>query len=123
MTFNINRMMTVTGVFAGMAMAAPAFASHGGDMTNMSMIRHEISEPARLKLVRIEGALTCDMGSENRGEPCELQLHEAGTGKIYRLIQAQSALQLFHDGSKNVLIEGHLEGPETLQVKTAQETL
>jgi hypothetical protein len=100
--------------------SAPAYASRG-DMTNFAALRQdrEIRSPAA-KLVRIEGALSCTLEAENTGKGCELKLQENGSGRMYNLIEAKSAMRLFQDGKKNVLIEGRLAGAETIEVKSAQ---
>ncbi len=101
----------------------PAYASLGGggrgDGSNMAAVRHD-GEDNKIKLVRIEGALSCDLGAENDGQSCDLKLHESKTGRTYNLVQAKSAMQLYQDGTKNVAIEGRLEDSETLEVRKAQ---
>ena len=70
--------------------------------------------------MRIEGALSCNLGSDNNDQGCALKIEEAGTGKIFNLVEASNAMRLFQDGSRKVAIEGTLADAETIQVKNAQ---
>jgi hypothetical protein len=109
-----NYIFTIVAV---LAMSAPAFAVRG-EGVNMSVIRHETANRT-IKLVRIEGNLSCNLGAENNGQGCELKLQEAKTGRIFNLVEAANAMRLFQDGAKTVAIEGTLAGPETIQVRNA----
>jgi hypothetical protein len=93
-----------------------------GDTTNFASLRQDRADrkPSAAKLVRIEGALTCDLGLENTGKSCELRLHETGSDRIYNLIEASAAMRLYQDGNRNVMIEGQLAGTETISVKVAR---
>jgi hypothetical protein len=104
-----------------MLAAAPAYAIRG-EAINLSMIRHQANERAPAsKLVRIEGSLTCDYaGGANSGQGCSLRIIENKTGKTFQLIEAQNAMRLFLDGSRNVAIEGSLAGEEAIEVKKAE---
>ena len=112
---------TAAALIVSLAPLAPAYASRGADGTNRSMIRQEIEAISpQIKLVRIEGALSCDMGAENNGKACDLKLRESKTGHTFNLIEAKAAMQLYQGGNKNVAIEGRLEDTDTLEVRDAQ---
>ena len=99
--------------------AVPAFANRG-DATNVAAIRQE-NLAKGVKLVRIEGALSCDFGnSGNNGQGCELKILENNTGNTFSLIQAQNAMRLYLDGSKSVAIEGTPVDAQTIQVSSAE---
>lgn len=111
---------TLTGALALLASTAPAFASRG-DVGNLAMVKHDLAEPTSARAsIRIEGALSCGLGGQSAGQGCELALLEAKTGRIYHLVEAKTAMQLYLDGAKNVLIEGRLESSDTISVKSAQ---
>jgi hypothetical protein len=114
-----NAQISMIAMMVSLTVTAPAFATRG-DMTNMAAIRHDTENEKRIKIVRIEGALSCDLGAENSGQGCELKLHETGTGRTYNLIEARGAMQLYQGGNKNVIIEGRLADAETIEVRTAQ---
>lgn len=105
------------------ATAAPAYASRG-EIANFASLRHERQDRQErspsAKLIRVEGELSCALDAANTGKGCELKLTENGSGQIYNLIEAATAMRLFQDGNKNVLIEGRLAGTETIEVKSAQ---
>lgn len=115
--FIIAQFMVAMTVIAGLS--APAFA-YRGEAINLSMIRHEAAKRPAGKLVRIEGALSCNLGTENNGQGCALRLEEAGTGKIFNLVEAANAMRLFQDGSRKVAVEGTMADAETIQVKEAR---
>jgi hypothetical protein len=119
----IHSLALVSTVAAALCGSAQAYSNSRGDMSNYGTIRHEIGarEPAATEnLVRINGILSCDLGSANTGQACELKLKENGSGRIYNLADSAAAMRLFQDGKKNVQIEGRLAGNETIEVKTAQ---
>jgi hypothetical protein len=113
---SITMMVAVITVMA--SLSAPAFA-YRGEATNLSTLRHESTSRAN-QIVRIEGDLSCNMGAENSGAGCSLQLQEAKTGRIYSLTEAANAMRLFQDGTKKVAITGTLSDSETLQVNDAE---
>lgn len=112
--------MMIFGMTASIALSAPAFAFHGGDMTNMSAIKQSLDTPNSIRLVRLEGALSCDLGADSKDQGCELKLHESKTGHTYSLLEAKSAMTLYLGGNKNVIIEGRLADSDTIEVKKAQ---
>ena len=72
--------------------------------------------------VKINGALACPLAAENTGEGCNLTLRDSRTGRTYRLSNANGAMRLYQNGTKNVTIEGTLADGQTIQVATAQAT-
>ena len=111
----------LTGSLLSLQIAAPAFAING-DFSNMAVIRHDSQNtaPVLSDLIRIEGALSCNLGATNGGQGCDLKLTENKTGRIFNLIEARTAMRLYQDGNKNVIIEGRLAGAETIEVKEAR---
>ena len=83
---------------------------------NLATVRQMLDTEASIKL---EGALACNMGTENTGQPCVLQLMEK-SGKTIRLNNSQQAMKLFHSGTKNVAIEGKMGDDNTLQIENIQ---
>jgi hypothetical protein len=114
------RMILIAAGFLTSFTAVPAFALQG-DGTSIGAIRQELrDEAAPIKRVSIEGNLSCMRGSLNTGQACELKLSETKTGRIYNLTQTKSAMELFENGKKQVLIEGHMTDADTLEIRNAQ---
>lgn len=95
------------------AMNAWAFR---GDHFNMTSLRQE----KRASKITVAGVLTCKMASENTGQPCELKIHDAKTGKTFSLSQNGEAMKLFQSGTKQVSVEGRFEDAQTIAVSNVQ---
>lgn len=118
----------ISGLMLAALSAAPALAMRDGETINLSALRHQAAtrQPAA-GIVRIEGALKCDYGTEkdgagavNNGQGCALKIHQAETGKTFNLVEARDAMKLYINGARNVAVEGTLADPETLQVRKAE---
>lgn len=124
---NIRRLLTallLSAAFTLGLLAPNAFAGRSsGDGINSQIIKRELKLMAPVERIRIEGTLSCDLGTENTGKGCELTLKEATNGKLYRLLEARSAMDLYLEGKKSVIIEGKLAGAETIEVDGARSTL
>src|SRR4051812_27653899 len=83
--------VSVLAFFAAMAFGAPE--------QSIGSLRQELgtSNPAS---VLVKGRLICDLGAENNGQPCSLRIEEDGTGRVYRLRGADSAMRLYFDGAR-----------------------
>lgn len=115
----MKRVMETVAVFVAQALllACPAFAAKGDVMTTAT-----VRQENRTSVIRIEGTLTCNMGTQNSGEGCALKIREAKSGKTYDLANGNVAMRLFNSGSRNVAIEGSLIDAETISVVSAAST-
>ena len=112
-TFTMIMMAVTTGA---LLLAITAFASQGEGI-NFAAIRQQ--NAVAIKLVRMEGSLSCDLGAKNTGSGCELKF-QTKNGRVYNLTEASNAMRLFQEGSRQVAIEGQMKDSDTIQVKTAQ---
>jgi hypothetical protein len=86
-------------------LASWAFGSPDGVVRDVKQ-----SDPA---LIQVQGKLICNLGSENNGQPCSLQIEEDGTGHVYRLGSSQTVMRLYFDGIRRAMIEGLRSGDST----------
>jgi len=92
--------------------SVPAFAVRNGDVTNAS-IRQEMRLDSKIKM---QGALTCNLGAENNGQACALRIKDKTTGKTFNLVENKAAMRLFHEGYTQVSITGTMYDSQTIQV-------
>ena len=86
-------------------LASWAFGSPDGRTTDV-----KDQDPS---LVSVTGKLICNLGPENNGQPCSLQIEEEGTGRIYRIHGSNSAMRLYFDGARRASVEGQKNSDST----------
>ena len=99
-----------TSMFVG---ALPAFANSGADVSIASL--RQARNGSNFK---VQGLLTCNMGTENNGQGCALRIKDKETGKVFNLSNSTDAMRLYVAGTTNVAIEGKLADSDTVQIGT-----
>ncbi|MCM2279338.1 MAG: hypothetical protein NDJ89_14780 [Oligoflexia bacterium] len=73
------------------------------------------------RIVRVRGTLSCALSAENDGNACELRLRSAENERDYALTGNQArAMELFHAGTRDVAIEGVLQGNGAIAISRAE---
>ncbi len=85
---------------------------------NEAMIQRQMDrqETTAMNPVRVEGPLSCNLGESNTGESCDLSIRDQKSGRTFALSNNTSAMRLYMQGARVVLIEGKLETPNTIAV-------
>jgi hypothetical protein len=91
--------------------------------------RGAINQEVRAIPVRVEGQMSCaasrEIAEENTTANCELKIHDAKTGKDYRISGnhriTEDAMTLYQTGSRNVAVVGHFVDTETLSVQKIEK--
>lgn len=102
------------GLYVGIAVFAilgtKAYALRGdGPSDTLSSIRHARTESSG---TQVKGTLKCTLAEQNSGEPCVLNLIEEGSGKTYRILNAETAMRHFQDGNRAVTVLGSVSDGE-----------
>ena len=114
----MKKVVTLAVYFGFQAVLLAFLASWAFGAPDVSMgDHHRVTDPS---LVTVQGKLICDLGSQNTGQPCALQLEEDGTGRVYRLGGSESAMRLYFEGTRRAAIEGRRSNDATyISVKRA----
>ncbi|MGZ3689205.1 MAG: hypothetical protein ACXWP5_05340 [Bdellovibrionota bacterium] len=114
-------MTFVLAQFAAVALTAGSAFAIGGEMETLSAMKQEgiFTGRTKIKIVRVEGALSCERPMVNNGDGCVLNLRDTKSGRNFRLIEANDAQHLYSTGKKNVAVEGVMQDSETIEVKKA----
>jgi len=94
----------ILGIIGALA-AASAFAidrETASQDSNLAMARQELMNTN----IRISGMLNCALADANNGQPCQLNVIEAESGRTYSLDDAGTARALYDGGARNVSIHG-----------------
>ena len=93
--------------------AIPALAIQADDRTPQA-----VHQEIRIAIVKLEGSLTCRMGSENNGQPCMIRLQDTRSGRMFTFADPSEALRLFNSGKRYVSVVGMMADDEmTIQIQ------
>lgn len=106
-------------LFSALILASSTFTATVS-MASLSeaMVQRQIDrqETTATNPVRVEGPLSCNLGESNTGQGCELSIRDQKSGRTFALSNNNSAMRLYMQGARVVLIEGKLETPNTIAV-------
>lgn len=129
----MNSLRTLTSMvfaqaFLTLGYSSVAFAAND---TSLAILRQEFRAPAS---VAIHGPLSGTTGCDVNRRPasgeifpaCELQVRDEKTGQNYKIQSntwvADDARTLYQAGVRNVSIQGHITGSNTLSADSIQKT-
>ena len=108
--------VSILALLASSGTVAPALAS----LSDARVLKlTERQEMAALSQIQVEGPLTCSLGESNTGRSCELSIRDQKTGRTFGLNNDNTAMRLYIQGARTVLIEGKLENANTIAVAKA----
>lgn len=83
------------------------------DSTETALLIHEQKNTP----VVIEGTLSCQMGEQNTGQPCELKILDKESGRSFVLVNSNTALKVYHEGIRDIKVKGFFEDYQTFRIK------
>lgn len=125
----MNSLRTITAttivaqIFLVIASSASSSLAFAANDSSIAILRQEFRSPAS---VAIQGPLTATTGCNANSPTCQLQVKDEKTGTSYKIQSntwvADDARTLYQAGVKNVSIEGHITGSDTVSADTIQKT-
>lgn len=112
-----------SGIIGMLFLSPLAYANEPNSVDmNVDSINQANQEAPRM--IRVEGALICDLANSNSGQTCSLQIVEAKSGRTYSLVPSELSgfmMRMYHSGSKLVAIEGTLAGADAIHVHECRQ--